>query len=157
MQRLSIRRGIVQQHVDECETEGSAKTFLLAEDLLCRLTALKQASQFSAAGDWVFASPSKIGRLPYSYICTRTELARASVAAGIGHVSRHAFRHTCRTWLDSVGTPVGVQQKLMRHSDIRTTMNIYGDVVTDGMSTASLKLAELAFRPNGAQAERESS
>jgi integrase len=25
-----------------------------------------------------------------------------------------------------VGTPVGVQQKLMRHSDVRTTMNLYG-------------------------------
>ena len=27
--RVSIRRGIVQQHVDECKTEGSAKTFVL--------------------------------------------------------------------------------------------------------------------------------
>jgi len=26
---------------------------------------------------------------------------------------------------------IAVQQKLMRHADIRTTMNIYGDVVTD--------------------------
>jgi len=45
----------------------------------------------------------------------------------------------------------------MRHTDIRTTMNFYGNVVTDEMTTASLKIAELAFRPNGAQAERESS
>ena len=47
-----------------------------------------------------------------------------------------------------------VQQKLMRHSDIRTTMNIYGDVVTDEMSVAGAKVAELAFRGNGAQTER---
>jgi hypothetical protein len=52
---------------------------------------------------------------------------------------------------------VSVQQKLMRHTDIRVTMNTYGDVVTDEMSTASLKVAELVFRNNGAQAERESS
>jgi site-specific recombinase XerD len=52
-----------------------------------------------------------------------------------------------------VGTSVAVQQKLMRHTDIRTTMN-YGDVVTDEMSTAGLKVAELAFQSNGAQAER---
>jgi hypothetical protein len=45
----------------------------------------------------------------------------------------------------------------MRHTDIRTTMNIYGDVVTDEMSTAGLRVAELAFQVNGAQAERESS
>jgi len=31
-----------------------------------------------------------------------------------------------RTLLDDLGTPIGVQQKLMRHSDVRTTMNHYG-------------------------------
>ena len=36
-------------------------------------------------------------------------------------------------------------------------MNVYGDVVTDEMSTTSITVAELVFRPNGAQAERESS
>jgi hypothetical protein len=33
-------------------------------------------------------------------------------------------------------------------------MNIYGEVVTDEMTTASSKVAELAFRRNGAQTER---
>ena len=42
-------------------------------------------------------------------------------------------------------------------SDIRTTMNIYGDVVTDGMETAGLKVARLASQGNGAQTERERS
>jgi hypothetical protein len=49
---------------------------------------------------------------------------------------------------------VGVQQKMMRHTGIRTTMNIYGDVVTDEMSTAGIKVSQLAFQSNGAQAER---
>ena len=30
------------------------------------------------------------------------------------------------------GTPLAVQQKLMRHADIRTMMNIYGDVGDSG-------------------------
>ena len=64
--RLCIRRGIVAQVVDDVKTKGSAKTFGLAEDLLTRLKAWKQASPFSEAGDWVFASPVNIGRLPYS-------------------------------------------------------------------------------------------
>ena len=45
---------------------------------------------------------------------------------------------------------------MMRHTDIRTTMNIYGDVVTDEMSTAGLRVAELAFLSDGVQAERRS-
>jgi integrase len=50
-----------------------------------------------------------------------------------------------------------VQQKMMRHASIKTTMDIYGDVVTDEMSTASRKVAELVFPSNGAQAERKAS
>jgi integrase len=155
--RLSIRRGIVNQIVGDVKTQGSAKTFHLAGELLERLKSWKQTSQFSGAEDWIFASPFKLGRLPYSYTGTRQELERASKAAGIGHISSHAFRHTYRSWLDAVKTPIAVQQKMMRHTDIRTTMNIYGDVVTDEMSTAGLRVAELAFQINGAQAERESS
>ena len=154
---LSIRRGIVNQIVGDVKTQGSAKTFHLAGELLERLKSWKQSSQFSGTEDWIFASPFKLGRLPYSYTGTRQELERASKAAGIGHISSHAFRHTYRSWLDAVKTPIAVQQKMMRHTDIRTTMNIYGDVVTDEMSTAGLRVAELAFQTNGAQAERESS
>ncbi len=154
---LSIRRGIVNQIVGDVKTQGSAKTFHLAGELLERLKSWKQSSQFSGTEDWIFASPFKLGRLPYSYTGTRQELERASKAAGIGHISSHAFRHTYRSWLDAVKTPIAVQQKMMRHTDIRTTMNIYGDVVTDEMSTAGLRVAELAFQINGAQAERESS
>jgi len=50
------------------------------------------------------------------------------------------MRHSYRAWLDAVGTPVAVQQKLMRHEDIRTTMNIYGDVVTNEMEQAASKV-----------------
>ena len=73
-----------------------------------------------------------------------------------GHIDRRDRpRHTYRSWLDAVETPIAVQQKLMRHADIRTTMNTCGDVVTDEMSRAASKVAELAL--NGAQAERKAS
>jgi integrase len=152
--RLAIKWAIVEQVVDEVKTEGSAKTLTLAEDLLSRLKAWKQVSPFPEAHDWIFASPLKHGRLPYSYTGVWRELERATIAAGIGHLGTHSFRHTYRSWLDAVGTSIGVQQRMMRHCDIRTTMNIYGDVVTDEMSTASARVAKLAFRANGAQAER---
>ena len=90
--------------------------------------------------------PLKLGRLPYSCTGVWRELQRAAEDAGIGHLGTHAFRHTYRSWLDAVGTPIAVQQKLMRHSDIRTTMNIYGDVVTDEMETAAAKVAALATK-----------
>jgi hypothetical protein len=45
----------------------------------------------------------------------------------------------------SLGTPLAVQQKLMRHTDIRTTMNVYGDVITNQESEALGKIAHLAL------------
>jgi integrase len=68
----------------------------------------------------------------------------AATAAGISKLGTHTMRHTYRAWLDAAGTAVALQQKLMRHTDIRTTLNVYGDVVTDEMSVAASKVAGLA-------------
>jgi integrase len=105
----------------------------------------KQASQFSNSEDWIFASPGKLGRLPWSADAVNDAYLKAAKLAGTGHVSTHSMRHTYRSWLDAVGTPIAVQQKLMRHADIRTTMNIYGDVVTDEMTQAHSKVVRLAI------------
>ena len=106
----------------------------------------KQSTEFPENGDWIFASPLKLGRLPYSYTGFWRELDRASKEAGIGHIGTHTFRHSYRMWIDSEGTPIGVQQKLMRHADIRTTMNIYGDAASADMREAHGKIVQLALR-----------
>jgi len=153
--RLSVRRGIVEQVVADVKTEGSARTFNLTSEMLERLKSCKQRSDFSGSEDWIFASPIKLGRLPYSYTGVWRELERAAEAAKVGHIGTHSFRHTHRSWLDAVDTSVAVQQKMMRHADIRTTMNIYGDVVTEEMTAAGIKVAQMAFQGNGEQAERK--
>jgi integrase len=144
--KLRIERGIVEQNVDDVKTDGSRKVLKVESELLEHLKLRKQITQFPSHGDWIFASPVKLGRLPYSYTGVWRELQRAADAGGIGHIGTHAFRHTYRSWLDAEGTTIAVQQKLMRHSDIRTTMNIYGDVVTDEMAIANSKVARLAFK-----------
>jgi len=118
--------------------------FLLPLACTLQLKVWKQSTEFPEDSDWIFASPVKIGRLPYSY--TGVWLDRAGEAAGLGHMGTHTFRHSYRMWIDAIGTPVGVQQKLMRHSDIRTTMNIYGDAATEDMREAHGKIVRLALR-----------
>jgi integrase len=115
--------------------------------LVAILERLRGSSEFRDEQDWIFASPLKLGRLPYSYTGFWRELQRAARAAGIGMPGTHAFRHPYHSWLDAVGTPIAVQQELMRHSAIRTTMNVYGDVVADEMEQASSKGAGLALSP----------
>ncbi len=46
---------------------------------------------------------------------------------GLGRIAFHTSRHSCRAWLDETGAPAGVQQKLMRHVQVSTTMDQYGN------------------------------
>ena len=93
----------------------------------------------------MFASPMQLGRLPWSADAVTDVYRKAASGSGIGHVTTHSMRHTHRSWLSAIGTKIEVQQKLMRHADIRTTFNIYGDVVTDEMSVAGSKITRLAL------------
>lgn len=65
--KLRIERGIVCQNVDSVKTINSECAMSIAGELLAVLKAWKQTTQFPADGDWMFASPVKIGRLPFSY------------------------------------------------------------------------------------------
>ena len=143
--KLCVERGIVRQHVDDVKTTESRKQMSAASSLLEVLKLWNQTSQFSAQEDWIFASPLQLGRLPWSYPRVWSAFQKAASDAGIGKLGTHAMRHSYRAWLDAVGTPVAVQQKLMRHTDIRTTMNTYGDIVTDEMTVASGRVAGLAL------------
>jgi integrase len=134
-----------RQHVDEVKTTESRKHMSIDRELLERLKAWKHVTQFAAQDDWVFASPVQLGGLPWSYSWVWRVFQKAASDAGVGKLSTHTMRHSYRAWLDAVGTGIAVQQKLMRHTDIRTTMNLYGDVVTDEMAQANSKVAGLAL------------
>ena len=140
-----MERGIVRQIVDDAKTENSESVMHIGPELLAVLKTWKQTTQFSDLEDWMFASPAQIGRLPWSYKQAWRAYMNASRKAGIGHISTHTMRHTYRAWLDAAGTKLSVQQKLMRHADIRTTMNTYGDVVTTETQEAASKVAGLAL------------
>jgi integrase len=58
---------------------------------------------------------------------SKTHMKTAVTAAGIkGKVGWHTFRHSYRSWLQESA----VQQELMRHASITTTMNVYGKALT---------------------------
>jgi integrase len=143
--KLRVERGIVCQQVDDVKTNESRRQMVMDRELLDALKTWKQTTQFSAPEDWVFASPVQLGQLPWSYDQVWRMYQKAADKAGIGRLGTHSLRHTYRSWLDSVGTPVGVQQRLMRHADIRTTMNLYGDAVSEDMAKAHGKVVRLAF------------
>ena len=143
--KLRVERGIVRQQVDDVKTIYFGRLMSIDAAMLEVLKTWRQNTQFSSDEDWTFASSVKLGRLPVSYPWVWLMFQQAGSKAGIGKLGTHSLRHSYRSWLDAVGTPIAVQQKLMRHSDIRTTLNIYGDVVTDEMAQAHSKVVGLAL------------
>jgi integrase len=142
--KLKVERGIVAQIVDDVKTLESECRLDIDDAVLLVLKNWKQTTQFSEPGDWLFASPAQLGKLPWSYDQVWRMYQKAGANSGIGRLGTHSLRHTYRSWLDAEGTSLAVQQKLMRHADIRTTM-LYGDVVTDEMKVANRKVALLAL------------
>ena len=67
----------------------------------------------------------------------------AAERAGIGRIGWHTFRHTYSTLLHAYGTDMKVQQELLRHSDIRTTMNIYTHTVSSALREANSKVVRM--------------
>jgi len=143
--KLRIERAIVMQNLDEVKTTASRRQMAIAPELLEGLKVWYSRTKFSEPADWIFASTVQLGRLPISYAHYERQLKAAANRAGVGDIGTHTMRHTYRSWLDAVGTPIAVQQRMMRHTDIRTTMNVYGDVVTNEMAEAHAKVVSLAI------------
>lgn len=64
---ITVERGIVNQNVDDVKSAESRKQLSLDGGLLEVLKAWRSMSQLTAPGDWMFASPAQLGRLPWSY------------------------------------------------------------------------------------------
>jgi integrase len=77
---------------------------------------------------------------------------RIKAAGKYGALGWHTFRHTYRSWLDETGAPMKVQQELMRHASIQTTMNIYGQAMSSSKREANSKVVEMVLKPMAASA-----
>jgi integrase len=60
---------------------------------------------------------------------------------GVENLGWHSLRHSYRSLLD--GEPIGVQQKLMRHANVSTTMNVYGSSAMSAKREANGKVVQM--------------
>ncbi|HUY80344.1 MAG TPA: hypothetical protein VMU92_01325 [Acidobacteriaceae bacterium] len=86
----------------------------------------------------------KILKSPFERICV--------LGVGLG---RHVFRHTCRSLLDETGAPVGMQQRLMRQSNVATTMNVCGEATLRAMQKANSKVIQMVINREASNAESQ--
>ena len=50
----------------------------------------------------------------------------AAVKAGLGNVGWHTFRHSYRAWMKRFAAQAEIQKELMRHSNLKKTLEIHG-------------------------------
>jgi integrase len=48
--------------------------------------------------------------------------------------------------MGSNGTPLGIQKDLMRHADIKTTMNVYGGAMPQEMRDSNAALVKMVIQ-----------
>ena len=69
----------------------------------------------------------------------------AARKAKLGDIGWHTFRHTFSSMLRANGEDLKVQQELLRHADIRTTMNVYTQAMSDQKRQAHTKIVRLVL------------
>jgi integrase len=144
---MSVTRSIVCGVVGPCKTESSQKPVPVQPTVLETLGAWKQIGPYNKPDDWVFASRRHRGRKP---IWGQAILRRyiRPVASGAGIRKRfgwHTFRYTYSTLLRSVGTEFKVMQELLRHSSLRSTLDIYTQAISPAKHAAQAAVLALVF------------
>lgn len=143
---VMIQRAIVGGKVLSVKTDASEAPLPLDDSLVHLLLDWRSKSQFNADTDWVWASPYSAGEMPlYFNAIQRDYIIPASVAAGLGKIGWHCFRHTYRSWMNAQGTPLGIQKDLMRHSSIAMTTQ-YGAGVVPAMREANSKVVRMVIQ-----------
>jgi len=130
-----------------CERVGRVKTEYSEDELPIDLAFARVMKKWKkncpdTQGDWVFHSPFT-ERCYHASPIQQDFIRAAGRKLGIESVGWHTFRHTYRSWLDATGAPLGVQQKLLRHAHIGTTMS-YGNALMESKREANSKVIRFA-------------
>jgi integrase len=146
--QLQIRRSWVDGKVGEPKTENSKKPVPLDPALQKVLLEHRYRLPASLQGsEWVFAS-KRTGKPAHPWSASRRWLVPAGEKIRVGRIGWHTFRRMYSTLLHAYGTDLKVQQELLRHADIRTTMNIYTRAVPERLRQANSKIVSILL-PTG--------
>ncbi|MFZ0743970.1 MAG: site-specific integrase [Terracidiphilus sp.] len=144
---MNVTRSITYGIVGQCKSEAFQKPVPVNPMLAEALNQWRDRCRYREPNDWVFANEHHRGRHPYWGQAILRNVVRP-IADGVGIKKRigwHTFRHTYSTLLRSVGTEFKVMQELLRHSSLRSTMDIYTQAVTPAKQAAQAAVVSLVF------------
>jgi integrase len=144
---MNVARSIVHGFVGPCKTESSQKPVPIHPLVCTALVKWRKRSEYRQPEDWVFASRHSRGEKPYwGQAILQKYLRPAALELGIEkRFGWHTFRHTYSTLLRSVGTEFKVMQELLRHSTLRSTLDVYTQAITPAKQNAQAAVMSLVF------------
>jgi integrase len=144
---MNVTRSIVYGVVGPCKTESSQKPVPVHPLLADALSDWRKQCAYTKPDDWVFASKRHRGRRPYlGQAILRKYLRPVAQRLGIQKcIGWHTFRHTYSRLLRSVGTEFKVMQELLRHSTLRSTLDVYTQAITPAKHAAQAAVLSLVF------------
>ena len=126
---LMLKRAYTHGEIGEVKTVASRAKLPVDDDILGIIKAYRETLDGS---ELVFPSPRTGGYRSASMLLQKG-LQPVAIRLGLGRVTFHGLRHSCRTWLDAAGVTVGLQKALLRHANISTTMDVYGRALQPDM------------------------
>jgi integrase len=143
---LTVERAYVLGQVDDVKTIYSERRMPLDPALGEILLAHKRIFAPDAEGSvWIFSNPDT-GRPWWPHQIQQHHIRKAGMEVlNLDHIGWHTFRHSYSSLLRELGVDVKVQQELLRHADIRTTMNLYTQAVPSHLREANASVVRLVL------------
>ncbi len=100
---------------------------------------------YNRPDDWVYASPKMNGTQPYwPHSIFRVYIKPAAKKIGLTkRIGWHTFRHTFGTILNANGENPKVIQELLRHANLKVTMDTYVHAVSDEKRKAQSEVVKM--------------
>jgi integrase len=154
-QRIHVRRTWVHSHVGEPKTKASKAPVPLHSLLAEAMQKWRQESPYSKLSDWVFPSTRLHGRRPRcANMLVEDYLRPAAVKVGLltkdepRRFGYHNLRHSLASFLVRTKTDLKTVQNLLRHSNVKTTLQLYAHSVTeDRLAAQGQVLAAILQQP----------
>jgi integrase len=144
---LEIRQSLWEGELVTPKTEGSVRLIYFGPSLLAALVAQKQNSNHNTPEDFVFCkedgsplNPDMLRRDVLYPTLDRLGIARTRRAAGF-----HTFRHSAATIVNQKTGNLKLVQKLLGHSNLSTTADVYTHTSADADRSAALALEQAIF------------
>lgn len=150
---VTFRQGFVQGRITPLKTEASRTNLPLPADVLELLLQWRSTSSYTAPDDWVFASPYTSGKRPFwPGQLLKTYIQPVAIKAGFPRFGWHSFRHTVSAWGKEAGLELEEVKTLLRHENVATTSELYGQLELDAKRKIQQRLVQFVQQRAAAEA-----